>query len=773
MKEKVQLTENAMNSIENGAVLYEKDTKVESIALLVKGRVELVADGISMVLGTGNFLGACDVGKELHSFTYYAKDDCAVFVIPVQGMAGIERILAEKPDYRGLLVTSLNYFLAEIKKQLQHLREENESLCGFIKEKYELCDQVATMCGFEVSVENALQKVENSMQQSLQEPEDLGKYYLECAKMPIEAQKKFFCGSQYVAMYHYREQCDVVNEFLAYCREQGEVLHRLFRCLILEEDALFQTVGKLALSLLEKGVRDPRIDQSVDQIVEKINETETFLTEKAGIPIQLDRDKMERLYFALLSGEGQAQEEIEKLDEPGIEYLYESLGQIVEYAPVHMRVKSEFTEAVEAFMSLSDKFARTPEATEVRKNISKLYYEIYEAVVKKSMDDEDIPLAVRLFLDYGFVSEKLLTDEELDTMLQLRPEADQAEDGCRVYTMSKWLQAVYDGVKETSKNEFDEDFATYLRRQLKEQKFTQKEMDEAIVDKEQRLHFECQNMFRYASRIINGNVTMFVPILCSDGIFSNMQNSYMTEKRLNDAIRQIEKIDYSIFYRERLVSYENVDINKAIVIERVTPDIILFPVYGRNTIMWQDITGKRRTSKGRLFVPVWLEKELSLAMVQLMGNFRWEKCRTETGSHWNDFRYPSLTSEYSDYLQFYKKNSELSQERKNKIRAQLVQCNNKHKEVFLKDYADWILREARGAMKLSRVARTILFTYCPFSAETMKALEGQTAYSEAAKKYIRDNRAARKSLDMMMHKWTKAGLAVPQEILATVEYLKG
>ena len=49
MKEKVQLTESAMNSIENGAVLYEKDTKVESIALLVKGRVELVAVGISMV----------------------------------------------------------------------------------------------------------------------------------------------------------------------------------------------------------------------------------------------------------------------------------------------------------------------------------------------------------------------------------------------------------------------------------------------------------------------------------------------------------------------------------------------------------------------------------------------------------------------------------------------------------------------------------------------------------------------------------------------------
>ena len=52
------------------------------------------------------------------------------------GRDNLDDILAEKPDYRGLLVTSLNYFLAEIKKQLQHLREENESLCGFIKEKY-------------------------------------------------------------------------------------------------------------------------------------------------------------------------------------------------------------------------------------------------------------------------------------------------------------------------------------------------------------------------------------------------------------------------------------------------------------------------------------------------------------------------------------------------------------------------------------------------------------------------------------------------------------
>ena len=38
----------------------------------------------------------------------------------------------------------------------------------------------------------------------------------------------------------------------------------------------------------------------------------------------------------------------------------------------------------------------------------------------------------------------------------------------------------------------------------------------------------------------------------------------------------------------------------------------------------------------------------------------------------------------------------------------------------MKDYMDWVLREARGAMKLSRVARNILFTHCPLSAGIFK-----------------------------------------------------
>ena len=49
-------------------------------------------------------------------------------------------------------------------------------------------------------------------------------------------------------------------------------------------------------------------------------------------------------------------------------------------------------------------------------------------------------------------------------------------------------------------------------------------------------------------------------------------------------------------------------------------------------------------------------------MIRLTGEFRWEMCKTEQGVHWNDVTDPSLTSVYFDYLQFYRKNHEISPE---------------------------------------------------------------------------------------------------------------
>lgn len=772
MDNKAQLTLNSMNSISSGTLLYEKGDSVDSIGLLVKGRVEAVAGGVCTVLASGNFLGICDVERGVHQFTYTAKDDAVVFVLPVNGLDSVRKLLIAKPEYCGLLVTSLNFFITELYKRQNQLKGECQKLNEFILQNYELCEEVGKGNDVDVETGNPREKLERYSGEEIA-LNDRTEYYLHCGKLPIEVQKKYFSGSDYIALFHFQEQCLVIRSLVKACSFHGNNLFKYFRSLIMDEDSVFNTMGRLALAMLKKGAKNSLLDRAVDEVVEKINETETYLIEKAGLEIELDRERMEKLYFALLSGDATGGEESEDFETPGVEFLYDSLEQITEYATVHLKVKSEFKENIEKFIKLKDKFEKTPETTALRKQITSGFFEIYEAVVLRSFGDRDIPLAVKLFLDYGFVSEKLLTEEELQTLLSLRREKYKKENGCRVYTMRKWLKAVYDGVKEASKNEYDMDYEETLRQMVKEKRLEKKDVPDELANKEKRMHFECQNLFRYADRVVSGNISAFVPVLCSDGIFGNISNSYVTEAKVNAAVEKLEEVDYSIFYRDRLAAYEEIDVMKVTVIDRIPPDVITFPVYGKNCIMWQDITGKRRSSKGRILIPILFEKDLEMELVRALAAFRWEKCRTDMGNRWNDFRYPSLTSEYTDYLQFYRKNSELTQERKTKIRAQLQQCNNKHKEVFVKDYMDWVLREARGAMKLSRVARNILFTYCPLSSGIYKNLEGQTVYAEAAKKYIRENRAARKNLDMLIHKFEKEGIEIPEEVQKTSEFLKG
>lgn len=58
---------------------------------------------------------------------------------------------------------------------------------------------------------------------------------------------------------------------------------------------------------------------------------------------------------------------------------------------------------------------------------------------------------------------------------------------------------------------------------------------------------------------------------------------------------------------------------------------------------------------------------------------------------------PFLTSEYFDYVQFYRKNSELSTDAKEKIKTALTKARNSFKEMFVNDYIIWVVYEGKGS----------------------------------------------------------------------------
>jgi hypothetical protein len=122
-------------------------------------------------------------------------------------------------------------------------------------------------------------------------------------------------------------------------------------------------------------------------------------------------------------------------------------------------------------------------------------------------------------------------------------------------------------------------------------------------------------------------------------------------------------------------------------------------------------------------------------------------------------------------LQFYKKNNELSADRKEKIKAQLQQCNNRHRDVFARDYQDWIMREAAGAMKLNKVARELLFTYCPIAPKAAEGLLVQTAYQDAARRYMTEKRKKEKNLTNALNRFEKKSVRIPKEVERTKKFL--
>ena len=207
----------------------------------------------------------------------------------------------------------------------------------------------------------------------------------------------------------------------------------------------------------------------------------------------------------------------------------------------------------------------------------------------------------------------------------------------------------------------------------------------------------------------------------------------VTAGRLEEVINQIRKIDFSVFYREVLFSDPDKGINHENIMKEVLPDIILMPNAGTKAMMWQETAGVKRDTSARFMFPVFTAVDLEDMMIETMGRYRWEICRKIQGVHWNDIREKSLTAEYCDYMQFYRKNFELSADAKEKLKNALFRAKNNYREVFVKDYQNWIKYESRGSYRLNKVSRQILMTYCPFSKELRNELKANPMYQELLK----------------------------------------
>lgn len=449
-----------------------------------------------------------------------------------------------------------------------------------------------------------------------------------------------------------------------------------------------------------------------------------------------------------------------------------SCANILEYAGLPEADRQKLAKKIAEFAAMPDQGASDDGARRLRKELTAYYYELYKLVFFRSLEDQKIPDEVMMFLYFGYIDEKLAGAQNTQLLYETIRTMG-LDEKMRVFTFYQWLRLIYMGKKDPSVNDFSTDYITTMRKLRREGSITEEQEREALADGKKRVTFEIDNMFKSANRMMSSRITTFVPFFSEQVLTRPLEKSLLSFEKVHKTLEVIKAIDYSLFFRQTVYTAPELGLDKAFIMVEILPDIILMPVVGTRAAMWQEITGAKRTTPGRFILPIGQEEDLSPVMINLCAEFRWELCKRIQGARWNDLTERSLTSDYVDYIDTYRKNRDLSQEAKERVKAAMAKHRNSYKEMFVADYATYIQYESSGALRHNKVVRLILFNYCPFSKVIREgAIATNPQYTQLIERY--NHKAAHEIhlFDIATGRIEKAGNAIPRELLAHKAYLE-
>ncbi len=430
---------------------------------------------------------------------------------------------------------------------------------------------------------------------------------------------------------------------------------------------------------------------------------------------------------------------------------------ILEYAGYGNDEIEEISGAIKKYHELPDMFSSDKDVYALRKKISSHFYNIYSKVFLRAIDEErSLSPIIKMFLNFGYMDIAFVGEDNAKALYDLCAHLDICTSE-HIYTIYEWLKAIYYGEKEPSKNEFDMNYNSYLADLVKNGKITEQQQRDYLTNKKMRVDFEIKNMFASVNKTTYGRVTTFCPVLCAANLINSIDKMLVTAENLDNALNEIRNIDYSVFFREFPFSEPEFGVNNEKIFREVLPDFILMPNAGSNVMMWQETSGIKSNTPARIMFPIFTSVDVDDLMLIAIGRFRWEMCRKLEGVHWNDIRENSLTAEYCSYIQFYRKNNDLSPDAKEKLKSTLISAKNNFREVFVKDYVNWIKFESKGSFRVNKVARDILVRHCPFPKAIRNELKINPMYQASITRFETENTKKLQRSIGILNKYEKAG----------------
>lgn len=710
-----------------GEILYHEKEMVQQISILIKGKMKATGKYGEVELAGGSFLGVVDVAVGSYIYTYTAKEDCVVFSYHYEQGSDLERLLDNNNS--GNLINGLvgqTMMMVAYYKGLQKLATD---IFRFTKEEYEGYQKLCSGYLMNPEVITQIEELKEYTKEHAIDSKEL-EYQVHLHQIPTEILKYFYGSSKYITMVQVNKSWECIVSICTGCENAIRYINQVSNVLISKNQyCLFEKLSNMACKIRgQKGDYQIALGK-IKRIMDFISQADCI--NKEDIPVLFGHLKMK-----LQAGDEVSSETLALTQNYTLQQIQEAkdlfsnaTDKLIAYAGMEKEKGERFKQLLTVFGSFQDKFATTDDMRRVRKEINKLYFELYELIFIHTLEEPSKEIVVDLFLDYGFIDEKLL---EVSQVLELvNGKRDNDKGDYRIYTAREWLMQIYEGKAEPSKNEFDLDYAGTLREMKKTKQITEAYEREYMSDAKGKVVFEIQNMLQSANKVTNGKILTYCPILFKEALSDSVETLLIQKSAVKKAFEDLKSLDYSLFYRN--VLYRDVEhgIEKAFIDKEVLPIIVLMPNVGMQGCMWQETSGVKKDTPARFALPIMTASTLADVVMNVVAKYRWEICKNIQGVYWSDITEKSLTSEYYDYLQFYRKNRDLTATAKDKIKTSLTKARNNFREVFVQDYMTWIRFESEGSTRLNKVAREILLTYCPFSKEIRQKLMLYPAFKDS------------------------------------------
>lgn len=820
----IESRSNGSYSFKSGKSVFLQGHIADSVNILAKGKIDVYISPLADIdsidenqliaksyrlfsIDQNMFIGANELFlSNKHSLSYRASEDSIIFSYFTDSISDVEELFRQKNDYSTYIMNSISSLIEYSYSSLKKLEELVEALavtadnlCLFfwiLKDKHGLSYEPS-----HPAFREGITRLQEMREEKIPLPysfdaeffkcshfeydyspskeiDTLKIKYYECMRgLDSELKKQFFNESFIISQYNCTDSSLLLETILDKIKEAFNMAEKYIELLYSEKKPSILGEYLKAGSQLETSLHDPIDMIEVQQyLINTIKSTKEIFKNDYDHVLSINTRTLEQKVGNSISGLKDKVANASLLSEAyavreGIpEELKDSAEKILEYSNLPKDRRDLFMNSLNVFRALRDKLSDEEQVKSLRKDMTSLFFEVYEAVFKRVVSEKNQDKLFHMFLNYAYMDEKLLSPKNIWTLYEISSETCKEETS--VFSMKSWLELIYSKKKNPSVNDFAMDYFDTFREMKKRGEIDDKAKAAYENNTDGRLSFEISNMFKLNHRLCGRSVRSYFPILYDEVIIKDLDKALVTPDKVRDAIHKVLDIDFSAFHRE--ISYFNMKkgIEKEFVMQSVWPDIILMPTYGSNSIMWQEISGRVRNTPGRFIIPIFTEVNVDDMVQKLIGEFRWELCKTMMGVAWNDISIKSLTSEYMDYLQFYKKNKELSEEAKEKLNLQIKKYRNISRQIFASDYITWLNYESSGIIRLNKAARDILYKHCPFPKETREKLLNHPSYAAAANKFNIMRAKQIKDMENRYSKYTQKGIALEPEMLETLDFYK-